>query len=100
MKDKIDFTKIIVDGDFIAAINFSRMIPVEDGQLSKVDTKIRKHDNARFRERKTLLSKKHANSLTSKRSIKNECIYRYFRSVKIKTQYGADKDVCVSVLER
>ena len=57
MKDKIDFTKIMVEGDFIAAINFSRMIPVEDGQLSKVDTKIRKHDNARLKERKALLSK-------------------------------------------
>ena len=57
MKDKIDFTKIIVDGDFIAAINFSRMILVESTHLSKVDTKIRKHDNARLKERKELLSK-------------------------------------------
>lgn len=57
MSDKIDFSRIIVDGEFIAAINFSRMIPVGIQQLSKVDTRIRKHDSEQTQKRKIILQK-------------------------------------------
>ncbi|MDO4961469.1 MAG: type III toxin-antitoxin system ToxN/AbiQ family toxin [Eubacteriales bacterium] len=57
MTDKIDFSRIDIDGKFIAAINFSRMIPVEMNQLSRADIKIRKHDNKNVIDRKELLKK-------------------------------------------
>ncbi|MBQ6753006.1 MAG: type III toxin-antitoxin system ToxN/AbiQ family toxin [Clostridia bacterium] len=54
MKDKIDFSKITINGKVIAGINFSRMIPVEMKQLTKVDTKKRKHDIREVLARKEL----------------------------------------------
>lgn len=55
MRDKIDFKKIIHDGKLIGVLNFNLMIPVEEAQLHKIDTKIRKHDNADTRRKKELL---------------------------------------------
>ncbi|MBQ8924175.1 MAG: type III toxin-antitoxin system ToxN/AbiQ family toxin [Lachnospiraceae bacterium] len=55
IRDKIDFSKINIDGTDIAAINFSRMIPVEDKQLKEIDLKIRRHDSNNLIERKNLL---------------------------------------------
>ena len=46
MSDRIDFSRIIINSKIIAALNFSRMIPVETSQLSRIDTKIRKHDTS------------------------------------------------------
>lgn len=52
MSDRIDFSRIMVDGEVFAGINFSCMIPVMDKQLSKVDLKIRKHDSKEVIKRK------------------------------------------------
>ena len=57
MKDHIDFSRIIVDDEIIAGLNFSRMIPVEIMQLSKVDLKIRKRDNEEVKKRKEIYKK-------------------------------------------
>lgn len=57
MADRIDFSKIKIDGELIAGINFSRMIPIEIRQLYKVDLKIRKHDNKETVYRKMLYRK-------------------------------------------
>lgn len=57
MRDKIDFKKIIYDGSLIGVLNFNLMIPVETAQLQRIDTKIRKHDNADTRKKKELLIK-------------------------------------------
>lgn len=57
MADRIDFTKMVYEGEFIGAINFSRMIPVEISELRKVDIKIRKHDNNEVIRRKQRLLK-------------------------------------------
>lgn len=57
MRDKIDFKKIIHNGEFLGVLNFNFMIPVEDAQIHKIDTVIRKHDNADARRRKELLIK-------------------------------------------
>ena len=55
MRDKIDFKKIIHNGEFLGVLNFNYMIPVEDAQIHKIDTKIRKHDNEGVRKKKELL---------------------------------------------
>ncbi len=52
MRDRIDFSRIIIEDEIIAGLNFSRMIPVEIRQLSKVDLKVRKRDNAEVKKRK------------------------------------------------
>ena len=57
MKDHIDFSRIIVDDEVIAGLNFSRMIPVEIAQLSKADLKIRKRDNSEVKRRKEAYKK-------------------------------------------
>ena len=57
MRDKIDFKKIIHDGTLIGVLNFNLMIPVEDAQIQRIDTKIRKHDNADTRKKKELIIK-------------------------------------------
>lgn len=57
MRDKIDFKKIIYNGSLIGVLNFNLMIPVETAQLQRIDTKIRKHDNADTRKKKELLTK-------------------------------------------
>ena len=57
MRDKIDFKKIIYDGELIGVLNFNLMIPVEESQIQKIDTKIRKHDNLDTRRKKELLIK-------------------------------------------
>ena len=57
MANRIDFTKMIVEDEFIGAINFSRMIPVEIAQLSRIDLKIRRHDSSSVTERKKRLKK-------------------------------------------
>ena len=57
MRDKIDFKKIIYHGELIGVLNFNLMIPVEDVMIQKIDTKIRRHDNADTRKKKLLLIK-------------------------------------------
>ena len=57
MRDKIDFKKIIYQGTLIGVLNFNLMIPVEQAQLQRIDTKIRKHDNYDTRKKKELLIK-------------------------------------------
>ena len=58
MRDKIDFKKIIHNGSLIGVLNFNLMIPVENAQIQRIDTKIRKHDNMDTRRKKKLLIKK------------------------------------------
>ncbi len=71
MRDKIDFKKIICNGTLIGVLNFNLMIPVEMAQIQRIDTKIRKHDNADTRKKKELLIKEiewcneHARDLTN-----------------------------------
>lgn len=57
MRDKIDLKKIIYQGEMLGVLNFNLMIPVEEVMLQKIDTKIRKHDNADTRKKKELLIK-------------------------------------------
>ena len=57
MRDKIDFKKIVYQGTVIGVLNFNLMIPVEDAQIFRIDTKIRKHDNFDTRKKKELLIK-------------------------------------------
>ena len=57
MRDKIDFKKIVHHGKLIGVLNFNLMIPVEDTLIQKIDTKIRKHDNADTKKKKELLIK-------------------------------------------
>ena len=57
MRDRIDFKKIIYHGELIGVLNFNLMIPVKDSIIQKIDTKIRKHDNANTRKKKELLIK-------------------------------------------
>ena len=57
MRDKIDFKKIVDNGKLIGVLNFNLMIPVEEAQIQRVDTKIHKHDNADVRRKKELLKK-------------------------------------------
>ena len=57
MRDKIDFKKIVYKGELIGVLNFNLMIPVEDVLIQKIDTTIRKHDNADTRKKKELLIK-------------------------------------------
>lgn len=57
MRNSIDFKKIEVDGELIGVLNFNLMIPVEDAQLHKIDTVIRKHDNADTKRKKERLIK-------------------------------------------
>ena len=54
MRNSIDFKKIEVDGKLIGVLNFNLMIPVEEAQLHKIDTIIRKHDNADTKRKKEL----------------------------------------------
>lgn len=71
MRDKIDFKKIVHNGTLVGVLNFNLMIPVEDAQIQRIDTKIRKHDNVDTRKKKELLLKElewcneHANDLTN-----------------------------------
>jgi protein AbiQ len=55
MRDKIDFKKIMCEGSLIGVLNFNLMIPVENAQIQRIDTKIRKHDNADTKKKKQLL---------------------------------------------
>ena len=57
MRDKIDFKKIIHNGSLIGVLNFNLMIPVENAQIQRIDTQIRKHDNMDTRKKKELLIK-------------------------------------------
>ena len=57
MRNKIDFKKIIHNGSLIGVLNFNLMIPVENAQIQRIDTKIRKHDNMDTRRKKELLVK-------------------------------------------
>ena len=52
MRDKIDFKKILYQGELIGVLNFNLMIPVEDALIQKIDTKIRRRDNADTRKKK------------------------------------------------
>lgn len=71
MRDKIDFKKIVYHEELIGVSNFNLMIPVEGVLIQKIDTKIRKHDNADTRKKKELLIKEsewcneHARELTN-----------------------------------
>ena len=71
LRDKIDFKKIVYYEELIGVLNFNLMIPVEDVLIQKIDTKIRKHDNADTRKKKELLIKElewcneHARDLTN-----------------------------------
>lgn len=57
MRNKIDFKKIVYQGELIGVLNFNLMIPVEDELVQKIDIKIRKHDNQDTRKKKHLLVK-------------------------------------------
>lgn len=57
MRDKIDFKKIVYQGELVGVLNFNLMIPVEEVLIKKIDTKIHKHDNADTRKKKKLLIK-------------------------------------------
>ena len=57
MRDKIDFKKIVYREELIGVLNFNLMIPIEETLIQKIDTKIRKHDNADTRKKKGLLIK-------------------------------------------
>lgn len=57
MRDKIDFKKIVYRGVLIGVLNFNLMIPVEDAVIQRIDTIIRRHDNADTRRKKELLIK-------------------------------------------
>ena len=57
MRDKIDFKKIVYEGELLGVLNFNLMIPVEEAQLHKIDTVLRKHDNADTRKKKEWLIK-------------------------------------------
>ena len=57
MRDKIDFKKIVHNGSLIGVLNFNLMIPVENAQIQRIDTRIRKHDNMDTRRKKELLIK-------------------------------------------
>ena len=71
MRDKIDFKKIVYHGELIGVLNFNLMISVEVVLIQKIDTIIRKHDNADTRKKKELLIKElewcneHARDLTN-----------------------------------
>lgn len=54
MRAKIDFKKIVHQGTLLGVLNFNLMIPVEDAQLKRIDTKIRKHDTENVRNRTVL----------------------------------------------
>lgn len=57
MRDKIDFKKIMYNGALLGVLNFNLMIPVEEAQIQRIDTKIRKHDDVTTRKKKELLIK-------------------------------------------
>ncbi len=57
MRDKIDFKKIVYHDSLIGVLNFNLMIPVENAQIQRIDTKIHKHDNRDTRKKKELLIK-------------------------------------------
>ena len=57
MKDRIDFTRIIVDGKIIAALDFNMMIPVEEAQLIKLDIKIHSNDKPEMKHYKKICQK-------------------------------------------
>lgn len=57
MRDKIDFKRIIYQGELIGVLNFNLMVPVDDILIQRIDTKIRKHDNEDVRKKKELLRK-------------------------------------------
>lgn len=44
MKNRIDFTKIIVEDKVVAGINYCDMLPIEDRQLRKIDLRIKSRD--------------------------------------------------------
>lgn len=55
MRDKIDFKKIVHNGTVLGVLNFHLMIPVENEQIQRIDTKIHKHDNVDTKKKKELL---------------------------------------------
>lgn len=54
MKGRIDFGLIKKDGQIVAGIEYSRMIPVEEYLLRKIDTEEHKHDSANNKSEKLL----------------------------------------------
>ena len=54
IRDKIDITRIIIDGQITGAVEFSRMIPVEEYQIRALDMKYHKHDTPKQKEIKEL----------------------------------------------
>ncbi len=57
MRNKIDFRKIVHNGTLTGVLNFNLMIPVENAQIQRIDTKIHKHDNFDTKKKKELLIK-------------------------------------------
>lgn len=57
MRDKIDFKKIVHKGILLGVLNFNLMIPVEEAQIQRIDTKIHKHDNADTRKKKVTIQR-------------------------------------------
>ena len=68
---RYEIHQIVYHRELIGVLNFNLMIPVEDVLIQKIDTKIRKHDNADTRKKKELLIKElewcneHARDLTN-----------------------------------
>ena len=68
---RYEIHQIVYHGELIGVLNFNLMIPVEDVLIQKIDTQIRKHDNADTRKKKELLIKElewcneHARDLTN-----------------------------------
>ena len=79
MRDKIDFKKIVYQGELIGVLNFNLMIPVEDVLIQKIDTKIRRHDNSDTRQKKFFCC--FINFLTTVIYL-NKFIYIFFRCNK------------------
>lgn len=97
MTDRIDFSRIIIDNKIIAALNFSRMIPVETNQLSRIDIKVRKHDNPQVVKRKQLYRQElqWCNENYDKIVNKASVLYRKY----ISGEYFKRKKDCLNFIE-
>ena len=114
VRDKIDFKKIVYRGELIGVLNFNLMIPIEDTLIQKIDTKIRKHDNADTRKKKELLIKelewcnKHVGDLTNTANVlyakfasgeqfaaKEQCLD--FKRMEIECKRFAEKKSSISL---
>ena len=75
MTGKIDISLIVIQGKIKGAVEFSRMIPIEDGQLKKLNMDFRKHDKpfrrAAIQERIDTLNwcKEHSEEIRNKANV-------------------------------